>query len=242
MASTKRFMTGGGFPGPGSPPRQIEFTLSYGRSKLYDPNAGAESGNAFGHRIEFSDPEDPAYVWAMYGPPRDEAGLVAFKKALADAHAEVARDPAYTRMLVPPMGFNSWTPDDQADEDIETGRVARSCLWARQFAPGTNVSIDLPRGADANAYRVQARDGDNRLLAEHSGFADPSPTAAGFDTAGLPSWMRNALAYRPQGEPVGGDSSGDDGPASEDPRNIRVSPPYRQAVARQTLASDLLKF
>jgi hypothetical protein len=52
MASTKRFTTGGGFPGPDSPGRQIEFTLSYGRSHLYDPTA-TETGNAYWHRIEF---------------------------------------------------------------------------------------------------------------------------------------------------------------------------------------------
>ena len=39
MASTKRFTTGGGFPVPDSPGRQIEFTLSYGRSHLYGPTA-----------------------------------------------------------------------------------------------------------------------------------------------------------------------------------------------------------
>jgi hypothetical protein len=73
MASTKRFATGCGFPFPGSPRRQIEFTLSYGKSDLLDPNSTPEA--PCGHRIEFSDPEDRAYVCAMYGPPRDEVGL-----------------------------------------------------------------------------------------------------------------------------------------------------------------------
>jgi hypothetical protein len=223
MASTKRFTTGGGFPGPDSPGRQIEFTLSYGQSQLYDPTA-TETGNAYGHRIEFSDPEDAAYVCAMYGPPRDEVGLRAFRDALTKAHDEVAHDPAYTSMPVPPLKFTRWyTAEDKARDDIGSGPVAQSCLWARQFAPGTNVSINLPRDAGANGYRVQERDKDNRLVTEHSGFANPIPTGASFDVAGLPSWMRNALAYRPQGEPADvGSSDNDSSPASDDPRNIRV--------------------
>jgi len=69
VASTKRFTTGGGFPHEGSPGRPIEFTLSYGRSGLL-PNP-----DEYTHRLEFSNPEDSAYVCGMYGPPRDNVGL-----------------------------------------------------------------------------------------------------------------------------------------------------------------------
>jgi hypothetical protein len=34
------------------------------------------------------------------------------------------------------------------------GGIARGCLWARQFRPGTNLSIDLANRAGANKYRA----------------------------------------------------------------------------------------
>jgi hypothetical protein len=55
MASTRSFTTGGGFPNETSAARPIEFTLSYGKSNLFDPNSAQPS---YTHRIEFSDPED----------------------------------------------------------------------------------------------------------------------------------------------------------------------------------------
>ena len=143
MASTKRFTTGGGFPYEGSPGRPIEFTLSYGRSGLL-PNP-----DEYTHRLEFSDPEDSAYVCGMYGPPRDKVGLQAFADQLAEAYREVADDPEYRKLPMPPLKFFRRDVDAQAqaEGDIASERVARTCLWARQFGPGTKLSIDLADGA-----------------------------------------------------------------------------------------------
>lgn len=61
--------------------------MKTGRSGLL-PNP-----DAYTHRLEFSDPEDSAYVCGMYGPPRDKVGLQAFADQLAEAYREVAKDP-----------------------------------------------------------------------------------------------------------------------------------------------------
>src|SRR5262249_22650481 len=142
-----------------------DFTLSYGKSDLLDPNSGQP---AYTHRLEFSDPEASAYVCAMYGPPRDKEGLGAFARQLAEAYREVARDPVYEKLPVPPLKFGD--PDGterQAQADIEAERVARSCLWARQFGPGTKLNIDLA-GADSKRYRARAIDRANRIVGEDS--------------------------------------------------------------------------
>src|ERR1700693_5705020 len=99
MATTRKFSTGGGFPFDNSPGRTIEFTLSYGKSELLDPNSGQSS---YTYRIEFANPEDRAYVCAMYGPSRDEEGLNAFARQLGDAYKKVADDPSYAGLPVPP--------------------------------------------------------------------------------------------------------------------------------------------
>jgi hypothetical protein len=220
MASTKRFTTGGGFPNPDSPGREIEFTLSYGKSNLYQPNPTAPS---YGEHLEFSDPEDPAYVCAMYGPPRDEVGLKAFTESLAKAYQDVADDPEYRGLPVPPLPYGQalghlW----RAEGEINGGSVAQACQWARQFAPGTNVSIHQLRGAGANAYRVQARDSDNRLVAEHSGFTKPVTTGPRLDESGQRSAMWKV------GDPTNTGSSNEDRSATRDPRNIRI---LRRVVA-----------
>jgi len=169
VASRKRFTTGGGFPYDGSPGRPIEFTLSYGRSDLL-PNP-----DAYTHRLEFSDPEDSAYVCGMYGPPRDNVGLQAFADQLAQAYREVADDPEYEKLPVPPLKFRrpEMDPQLQAESDIAWERVARSCLWARQFGPGTKLSIDLADGAGSKRYRARAMDNQNRIVGHHSAWPEP---------------------------------------------------------------------
>lgn len=104
MATTKRFSTGGGFPYDNSPGRTIEFTLSYGKSELLNPNS---TQPLYTHHIEFPDPEDRAYVCAMYGPPRDEDGLNAFVRELSDAYRDEAKDPANAALPVPPLKFRT---------------------------------------------------------------------------------------------------------------------------------------
>jgi hypothetical protein len=39
----------------------------------------------------------------MYGPPRDEEGLNAFARELGNACREVAKDPVYATLPVPPL-------------------------------------------------------------------------------------------------------------------------------------------
>jgi hypothetical protein len=64
----------------------------------------------------------------MYGPPRDEAGLEAFAGQLEQAYREVASDPEYLKLPVPPLEFGDPANDPkwQAKADIEAERIARS--------------------------------------------------------------------------------------------------------------------
>jgi hypothetical protein len=169
MATTRQFSTGGGFPYDNSPGRTIEFTVSYGESEQFNPDS---MQHPYTYHIEFSNPEDRAYVCAMYGPPRDEEGLHAFALQLGDAYSAVSKDPDYAKLPVPPLPFRT---QDDADRDaatqVQNGIVARSCLWAQQFGPGTNLAIDIANGPGANAYRAQAIGGDNQVVAEQSGLA-----------------------------------------------------------------------
>lgn len=64
--------------------------------------------------------------------------------------------------------------------------------------------------------------GGSNLIAEHSGFDSSSSTGTGFDTGGLPSWMRTALAYRPNAEPANAAPSTEDANAGDDIRNFRA--------------------
>jgi hypothetical protein len=195
MATTKRFSTGGGFPYDNSPGRTIEFTLSYGKSGLLDPNPGAPE---YKYHIEFANPEDRAYICAMYGPPRDEEGLNAFAHELGGAYSDEAKDPANKALPVPPLEFRTQGEYDQhAGDEIIDGGIARGCLWARQFRPGTNLSIDLANGAGANKYRAKAVDGDNRVLGEQAGSTVGSHADIYFDTTNLPPWIKNAFDRRP---------------------------------------------
>src|SRR6185312_13141223 len=155
MASTRRFMTGGGYPYPWSPGRPIEFTLSDGKSDRFDPESTHPQYN---NRLDFSDPEAPAYVCAMLEPPRDEVGLTNFGRELGQAYQDVAADPAYAALPVPPLSFQDLRQAQaSANSDIRSGSIAASCQWARRFAPGAKLSIDSASGADAVPYRAQAR-------------------------------------------------------------------------------------
>jgi hypothetical protein len=170
MTTTKRFSTGGGFPNDNSPGRTIEFTLSYGPSDLFDPNP---KNPKYNYRVEFSDPEDRAYICAMYGPPRDEEGLNEFVRALGRAYSDEAKDPANQALPVPPFSSSTqYGYDQRAAEEVTQGGIARGCLWAQQLGPDTNLAIDIANGPGANTYRAQAIDGDNRVVAEQSGSAN----------------------------------------------------------------------
>lgn len=226
MASTRRFMTGGGYPYPWSPGRPIEFTLSYGKSDRFDPESTHPQYN---NRLDFSDPEAPAYVCAMLEPPRDEVGLTNFGRELGQAYQDVAADPAYAALPVPPLSFQDLRQAQaSANSDIRSGSIAASCQWARRFAPGAKLSIDSASGADAVPYRAQARDGYNRVIGEHLALPNGNQAGAGFDISGLPSWMQNALAYQPQDGADGAASSNNDHKSTQtDPSNVRVlSSPY----------------
>lgn len=226
MASTRRFMTGGGYPYPWSPGRPIEFTLSYGKSDRFDPNSGQQP---YTNRLNFSDPEASAYVCAMLEPPRDEVGLSNFAHELASAYQDVAKDPAYATLPVPPIGFpNLRQAQEFANGDVRSGSIAAGCQWARQFAPGAPLSIESASAAGAVPYRAQARDGYNRVVGEHSALPNGGQAGRGFDINGLPSWMQNALAYQPLDEADGAASSSKDGKSAQtDPSKVRVlSSPY----------------
>ena len=170
MAATKQFSTGGGFPHDNSAGRTIEFTLSYGKSELLDPNSTQPS---YTYHIEFSNPEDRAYVCAMYGPPRDEEGLNAFARQLGNAYRTVSNDPSYAALPVPPLPYETqYGADREAEFQIKKGGgIAQGCLWAQQFGPGTNLAIDIANSPGAKTYRAQAIGGDNRIVAEQSGLA-----------------------------------------------------------------------
>jgi hypothetical protein len=231
MATTKKFSTGGGFPYDNSPGRTIEFTLSYGKSGLTDPNSGQP---LYAYRTEFSDPEDRAYICAMYGPPRDEGGLNAFAHELGRAYRNEAEDPANKALPVPPIEFTTqYGYDQHAANEVRDGGIARGCLWAQQFGPGTNLSIDLANGAGANTYRAKAINDGNRIMGEQAGSTDPTNTEPYFDTTKLPLWIRDALAYAPQARDIDVASSNQDGAPSReryDARNVRTV--SRRLVAR----------
>ncbi|WP_213741586.1 hypothetical protein [Bradyrhizobium sp. dw_411] len=201
MATTKKFSTGGGFPNENSPGRTIEFTLSYGKSELLNPDSGQPS---YAYRIEFADPEDRAYVCAMYGPPRDEEGLNAFAHELGDAYKKVGDDPSYAGLPVPPSRYETqYEADRTAGRQIETGGIAQGCLWAQQFGPGTNLAINFANGAGANTYQAQALNGDNRVVAEQSGSANEART--------VPMLGRRVVAQNSSDSDVGNSASSADG-------------------------------
>jgi hypothetical protein len=231
MATTRKFSTGGGFPDDNSPGRTIEFTLSYGKSDLLDPNP---SGPEYNYHIEFANPEDRAYVCAMYGPPRDEDGLNAFVYELSRAYRSEADDPANAKLPVPPIKYRTQSEYDwHAADEITDGGIARGCLWAQQFGPGTNLSIDLANGPDANTYRAKAVGNDNRVLGEQVGSTDGSHAKTYFDTTNLPLGIKSASAYEPQAGLTEATPSNElDGSTREqyDPRNVRV-------LSRRVIAS-----
>jgi hypothetical protein len=131
MAETRQFSTGGGFPSENSPGRTIQFTLSYGQSELFNPDDDTRRPDQY--RIEFSNPEDRAYVCAMYGPPRDKNGLKAFADQLAVAYKKASEDPSYVKLPVPPLPFS---PGD--DEKKPSFKLNRELL--RRAAFGHNNS------------------------------------------------------------------------------------------------------
>jgi hypothetical protein len=183
MTTTKIFSTGGGFPNDNSPGRTIEFTLSYGPSDLFDPNP---KNPKYNYRIEFSDPEDRAYICAMYGPPRDEEGLNEFVRALGRAYSDEAKDPANQALPVPPFSSSTqYGYDQRAAEEVTQGGIARGCLWGQQLGPDTNLAIDIANGPGANTYRAQAIGGDNQVVAEQSGLAN--------DTQNVPVLSRRVI-------------------------------------------------
>lgn len=70
----------------------------------------------------------------------------------------------------------------QAEGDIAWERVARSCLLARQFGPGTKLSIDLADGAGSKRDGARAMDSQNGIVGDHSAWSEPD-----FDDSDLVS-------------------------------------------------------
>jgi hypothetical protein len=195
------------------------------KSELLDPNLGQPS---YTYRIEFANPEDRAYVCAMYGPPRDEEGLNAFARQLGDAYSKVADDPSYAGLPVPPISFRTQRgADSEAVRQILKGGIAQGCLWAQQFGPDTNLAIDLANGAGANTFRAQAINGDNRIVAEQSGLAN--------DARNVPVLGRRAIARDSSDNGFGNSASSADGidpmnPAQPTPLPLADSSPVRRLV------------
>lgn len=193
MTTTSRFSTGGGFPYDYSPSRTIDFTLSWGRSDRFGPHDSRVG--SYGYQIQFSDPNDSAYVCAMYGPPRDEAGLNAFVQALSKAYADEDEDPANRALPVPPLSFGSTGgANSLARNDVYGGRVEAGCRWAQRFGSGVRLGIDLSNGA--SSYLASATDG-HRVLGEHLGSLESSDSS-GIPTVGVSPEHQIAQGYDPR--------------------------------------------
>jgi hypothetical protein len=122
----------------------------------------------------------------MYGPPRDEEGLNEFVRALGRAYSDEAKDPANQALPVPPFSSSTqYGYDQRAADEITDGGIARGCLWAQQFGPGTNLAIDLSKDAGADTYRAPAIGSDNQVVAEQSGLAN--------DTQNVPVLSRRVI-------------------------------------------------
>lgn len=191
MTTTSRFSTGGGFPYDYSPSRTIEFTLSWGRSDRFSPQDSKVG--SYGYQIQFSDPNDSAYVCAMYGPPRDEAGLNAFVQALSKAYADEDKDPANRALLVPPLSFGSTGgATSLAENDVYGGRVEAGCRWAQRFGSGVRLGIDLSN--NASTYLASATDGHG-MSDEHIGSVEGRNDSSGVLRAGVSPEHQIAQGY-----------------------------------------------
>jgi hypothetical protein len=210
MATSGEFVTDG---------RTVHFTLRYGPSSFVEKDGEQK----YNYNIEVADPEDGAYICAMYSRPVDDEGMNNFARELGKAYYTESRDPLNQAWPVPTFPFaTQYDASQQAAFEIQRGGILGGCLWAQQFGPDTKLNIELAGGTDADMYRAQVVNDDNRVLGEQVGSADGGHNDTYYAAANLKPSLKEAYAYDPQNRLKEVETTNDDGSSKDtkfDPEN-----------------------
>jgi Ca2+-binding RTX toxin-like protein len=173
MTTAGSFVTGG---------RTIGFNIWWAQDNLVG------SDPVWRYHFDWTNPEDQAYVCLMYQEPRDIAGLEDLIGSLRPAISTEQARPEYIptpehpeRVRPPQLTFSQMYG---AVVDLVTqGGIAQSCIYAQQFGPDDQLTIQFAAGEDPS-YQAEITNSAGAVIGRKEGFADGSNVETDFAVHG----------------------------------------------------------